>query len=176
MPEPEFLKGIPKSMLASGRATRLVVAVLFFSSKGATTKKVLDSWEIRNWRSTHIKTTSRKAFCMQARCIMLWSLYSCFTYYLLFNRFTPFANGPDDTPEEILARIGSGKYALTGGNWDSISDAAKVKECITIMVLVIVIHLFCLCCSWLSSIYLKWTHIKWTINYSSFFKNPIATI
>ncbi|XP_060061132.1 ribosomal protein S6 kinase alpha-2 isoform X2 [Erinaceus europaeus] len=40
-------------------------------------------------------------------------------------RFTPFANGPDDTPEEILARIGSGKYALSGGNWDSVSDAAK---------------------------------------------------
>lgn len=129
MPEPEFLKGIPKrSMLASGRATRLVVAVLFFSSKVATTKKMLASWEIRNWRSTHMKsTTLRKAFCMQARCIMLWSRYSCFTYYLLLNRFTPFANGPDDTPEEILARIGSGKYALAGGNWDSISDAAKVK-------------------------------------------------
>lgn len=43
------------------------------------------------------------------------------------HRFTPFANGPDDTPEEILARIGSGKYALSGGNWDSISDAAKVS-------------------------------------------------
>lgn len=40
--------------------------------------------------------------------------------------FTPFANGPDDTPEEILARIGSGKYALSGGNWDTVSDAAKV--------------------------------------------------
>uniref|UniRef100_A0A8U8BJB2 non-specific serine/threonine protein kinase n=1 Tax=Geospiza parvula TaxID=87175 RepID=A0A8U8BJB2_GEOPR len=26
---------------------------------------------------------------------------------------------------EILARIGSGKYALTGGNWDSVSDTAK---------------------------------------------------
>lgn len=45
----------------------------------------------------------------------------------LAHRFTPFANGPDDTPEEILARIGSGKYALSGGNWDSISDAAKVS-------------------------------------------------
>lgn len=42
-------------------------------------------------------------------------------------RFTPFANGPDDTPEEILARIGSGKYALSGGNWDSVSDAAKAS-------------------------------------------------
>uniref|UniRef100_A0A8C7TP91 non-specific serine/threonine protein kinase n=1 Tax=Oncorhynchus mykiss TaxID=8022 RepID=A0A8C7TP91_ONCMY len=28
-------------------------------------------------------------------------------------------------PEEILARIGSGKYALTDGNWDTVSDAAK---------------------------------------------------
>lgn len=43
-------------------------------------------------------------------------------------RFTPFANGPDDTAEEILARIGSGEYALSGGNWDSISDAAKVSS------------------------------------------------
>lgn len=47
---------------------------------------------------------------------------------LSLHRFTPFANGPDDTPEEILARIGSGKYALSGGNWDSISDAAKVSS------------------------------------------------
>ena len=44
------------------------------------------------------------------------------------HRFTPFANGPDDTPDDILARIGSGKYALSGGNWDSISDAAKVSS------------------------------------------------
>ena len=49
-------------------------------------------------------------------------------FSLFLNRFTPFANGPDDTPEEILARIGSGKYALTGGNWDSVSDTAKVSE------------------------------------------------
>ena len=49
------------------------------------------------------------------------------TLILFPHRFTPFANGPDDTPEEILARIGSGKYALSGGNWDSISDAAKVS-------------------------------------------------
>ncbi|KAM9060194.1 ribosomal protein S6 kinase alpha-2 isoform 3-T3 [Megaptera novaeangliae] len=45
--------------------------------------------------------------------------------YTMLAGFTPFANGPDDTPEDILARIGSGKYALSGGNWDSISDAAK---------------------------------------------------
>uniref|UniRef100_A0A8C1CPA1 non-specific serine/threonine protein kinase n=1 Tax=Cyprinus carpio carpio TaxID=630221 RepID=A0A8C1CPA1_CYPCA len=39
--------------------------------------------------------------------------------------FTPFANGPEDTPEEILARIGSGKFSLTGGYWNSVSLEAK---------------------------------------------------
>ncbi|XP_027138862.1 ribosomal protein S6 kinase alpha-6-like [Larimichthys crocea] len=39
-------------------------------------------------------------------------------------RYTPFANGPNDTPEEILLRIGSGK-SLTGGNWDTVSDTSK---------------------------------------------------
>lgn len=33
-----------------------------------------------------------------------------------FPRYTPFANGPSDTPEEILTRIGSGKFTLSGGN------------------------------------------------------------
>lgn len=44
----------------------------------------------------------------------------------LFYSFTPFANGPEDTPEEILARIGSGKFSLTGGYWNSVSAEAKV--------------------------------------------------
>ena len=45
---------------------------------------------------------------------------------LFFDSYTPFANGPNDTPEEILLRIGNGKFSLSGGNWDSISDGAKV--------------------------------------------------
>lgn len=43
------------------------------------------------------------------------------------NSYTPFANGPNDTPEEILLRIGNGKFSLSGGNWDNISDGAKVS-------------------------------------------------
>ncbi|MGH0128413.1 UNVERIFIED_CONTAM: hypothetical protein FKN15_058307 [Acipenser sinensis] len=53
----------------------------------------------------------------------IWSLG--ILLYTMLAGFTPFANGPDDTPEEILARIGSGIFALSGRNWDTISDAAK---------------------------------------------------
>ncbi|XP_044779943.1 ribosomal protein S6 kinase alpha-2 isoform X4 [Bubalus bubalis] len=56
----------------------------------------------------------------------IWSLG--ILLYTMLAGFTPFANGPDDTPEDILARISSGKYALSGGNWDSISDAAKMHR------------------------------------------------
>lgn len=44
-----------------------------------------------------------------------------------FSRYTPFANGPSDTPEEILTRIGSGKFTLSGGNWNTVSETAKVS-------------------------------------------------
>lgn len=43
------------------------------------------------------------------------------------SRYTPFANGPSDTPEEILTRIGSGKFTLSGGNWNTVSETAKVS-------------------------------------------------
>jgi len=40
-------------------------------------------------------------------------------------RQTPFANGPADTPSDILARIGEGNVSLTGENWDSVSSLAR---------------------------------------------------
>ncbi|XP_039540961.1 ribosomal protein S6 kinase alpha-3 isoform X1 [Pimephales promelas] len=53
----------------------------------------------------------------------IWSLGVLL--YTMLTGFTPFANGPEDTPEEILARIGSGKFSLTGGYWNSVSLEAK---------------------------------------------------
>ncbi|XP_067867546.1 ribosomal protein S6 kinase alpha-1 isoform X3 [Heterodontus francisci] len=53
----------------------------------------------------------------------IWSLG--ILLYTMLAGYTPFANGPDDTPSEILARIGSGHYNLQGGNWDKASSAAK---------------------------------------------------
>ncbi|NWH70821.1 KS6A3 kinase, partial [Piaya cayana] len=55
----------------------------------------------------------------------IWSLGVLL--YTMLTGYTPFANGPDDTPEEILARIGSGKFSLSGGYWNTVSDTAKVS-------------------------------------------------
>ncbi|KAG8143150.1 hypothetical protein E2320_000415 [Naja naja] len=53
----------------------------------------------------------------------IWSLG--ILLYTMLAGYTPFANGPSDTPEEILVRIGGGKFSLKGGNWNTVSDAAK---------------------------------------------------
>uniref|UniRef100_A0A3Q1JPA7 Ribosomal protein S6 kinase n=1 Tax=Anabas testudineus TaxID=64144 RepID=A0A3Q1JPA7_ANATE len=53
----------------------------------------------------------------------IWSLG--ILLYTMIAGFSPFASTPEDTAEEILAQIGSGKFIITGGNWDLVSDAAK---------------------------------------------------
>ncbi|KAH9381252.1 hypothetical protein HPB48_014437 [Haemaphysalis longicornis] len=45
--------------------------------------------------------------------------------YTMLAGHTPFANGPNDTPNHILARIGEGRFDLMSGNWANISSSAK---------------------------------------------------
>lgn len=68
-----------------------------------------------NWNSFGLKENPRNEILSFANVCVLSPV-----------RYTPFANGPNDTPEEILLRIGSGKFSLTGGNWDTVSDSSKV--------------------------------------------------
>uniref|UniRef100_A0A6I8P4P0 Ribosomal protein S6 kinase n=1 Tax=Ornithorhynchus anatinus TaxID=9258 RepID=A0A6I8P4P0_ORNAN len=53
----------------------------------------------------------------------IWSLG--ILLYTMLAGYTPYANGPNDSPEDILIRIGRGKFNLSGGNWDTVSDVAK---------------------------------------------------
>ncbi|KAI0207595.1 Ribosomal protein S6 kinase 2 alpha [Lamellibrachia satsuma] len=45
--------------------------------------------------------------------------------YTMLAGHTPFANGPSDTPNDILRRIGQAQFTITGGNWESVSPMAK---------------------------------------------------
>lgn len=45
--------------------------------------------------------------------------------YTMLAGHTPFANGPNDTPNHILARIGEGRFDVMSGNWANISYPAK---------------------------------------------------
>uniref|UniRef100_A0A8C7Y623 non-specific serine/threonine protein kinase n=1 Tax=Oryzias sinensis TaxID=183150 RepID=A0A8C7Y623_9TELE len=53
----------------------------------------------------------------------IWSLG--ILLYTMIAGFSPFASSPNDTADEILAKIGSGRVTITEGNWDFVSDAAK---------------------------------------------------
>ena len=45
--------------------------------------------------------------------------------YTMLAGHTPYAHGPNDTASDILNRIGEGKFTLSGGNWESVSEPAK---------------------------------------------------
>uniref|UniRef100_A0AAQ4QP96 Ribosomal protein S6 kinase n=1 Tax=Gasterosteus aculeatus aculeatus TaxID=481459 RepID=A0AAQ4QP96_GASAC len=53
----------------------------------------------------------------------IWSLG--ILLYTMIAGFSPFASSSEDTAEEILAQIGCGKFIITGGNWDLVSDSSK---------------------------------------------------
>lgn len=47
------------------------------------------------------------------------------SFLLDLNRKSPFANGPKDTPTDILQRINECKLDFASGNWVSVSNEAK---------------------------------------------------
>ncbi|XP_074601761.1 ribosomal protein S6 kinase II isoform X2 [Brevipalpus obovatus] len=53
----------------------------------------------------------------------IWSM-GVLLYTMLAGR-TPFANGPADTPNSILGKVGKGEFDLKSGNWQRVSKTAK---------------------------------------------------
>ncbi|XP_053202738.1 ribosomal protein S6 kinase alpha-1-like isoform X2 [Panonychus citri] len=45
--------------------------------------------------------------------------------YTMLAGHTPFANGPEDTPNSILGKVGKGEFDLKSGNWRRVSETAK---------------------------------------------------
>uniref|UniRef100_A0A1I7XZZ4 Ribosomal protein S6 kinase n=1 Tax=Steinernema glaseri TaxID=37863 RepID=A0A1I7XZZ4_9BILA len=45
--------------------------------------------------------------------------------YTMLSGEAPFATGVNDTPSEILSRVGEGRFSMSGGNWNKVSDLAK---------------------------------------------------
>ena len=54
----------------------------------------------------------------------IWSLG--ILLFTMLAGYTPFATGPQDTPQDILQRIGEGRVEMNAGNWQTVSAQAKV--------------------------------------------------
>lgn len=64
--------------------------------------------------------------------------------------YTPFATGAQDTPQDILKRIGEGTIDMASGNWQSVSTTAKVRPPSFLLPIVRTVMTHCSHCSCLS--------------------------
>ncbi len=66
--------------------------------------------------------------CLPGMWIPINYLFRASNKLLFIASVTPFAYGPNDTPNDILLRIGEGEFDLTSGNWSNVSNSAKVSH------------------------------------------------